>query len=238
MEATGAALVTMGNLSILPRRGDRSAVFPNPVRGCLHGGASILSFGLTLSFLGHPTARGPLDSLLVGCALSHALLFLVSASYHSMPWQRIAKARMQRLDHSMIYVKIAGSMGPFAWLAFDETMATRWIAAGWSVALLGIVQKAFFPGVHPRTSTFVQVLQALLFLPVLLELLDRAPGSISRLLCFAALVYSVGAIVFILERPRLWPRVFSFHELFHLLVVLGSASIGSVLLGLAYGAPG
>ncbi len=227
--------MTMGQVSAIPARGSRRSLpVLNPIRGLLHGSASLFCLGMASYFALHPTGSRSLDPLLLGFASSHAMLFMVSASYHSLPWREIAKARMQRLDHSMIYVKIAGSIGPLAWLALEETQAWRFIAAAWGVAVLGIAQKAFVPTIDPKLSAWAQIGQALLFVPILGELIQRHPGPPSQLVCLTALVYAVGAVVFLLERPRLWPRVFSFHELFHLLLVIGSVSLGALLVGLVY----
>lgn len=209
--------------------------FPNPIRGILHGSASLMSWALVFYFSAHPTQSQWLDRLLVGCALSHATLFAVSAGYHSLPWGPIAKARMQRLDHSMIYVKIAGSMAPLAWLSFEPHVAWSWILAIWSIALVGIAQKAFLPRIHPKASAFVQLVQGFLCLPILMVMAERYPGGPVQTLLAGGFVYALGALVFLLERPRLWPRVFSYHELFHVFVMIGSAALVSTLVGLAYG---
>jgi len=227
--------MTMGPVSTMPARWPRRSIpVRNPIRGLLHGSASFFCLGMAAYFASHPSGSERLDPLLIGFASSHAMLFMVSASYHSLPWREIAKARMQRLDHSMIYVKIAGSIGPLAWLALEEAQAWQFITAGWVVAVLGIAQKAFVPSVDPKLSARAQIVQALLLVPILAGLMERHPGPSSGLVCFTAIVYTLGAVVFLLERPRLWPSVFSFHELFHLLLVIGSASLGALLVGLVY----
>jgi hemolysin III len=224
--------VTASHPSIAGRRGFSLPGFTHPVRGLLHGSACVLALALASHFASNPTRNDGLDRLLLAYALSHAFLFATSAAYHSMPWPPRAKARMQRLDHSMIYVKIAGSLGPLAWLVLDVTAARTLILASWTVAGLGIAQKALLPTIHPKASSAVQILQALLFLPVLAAVAEVHPGAPTYALLFAAATYTVGAGVFLLERPRLWPRRFSFHELFHVLVVLGSLSIASAVLEL------
>ena len=148
---------------------------------------------------------------------------------HCLPWQPVSKARMQRLDHAMIYVKIAASIGPLAWVAHGAPVATALIALSWTIAVFGALQKLFWPRVHPRISSYVQVAQAVLILPAMLELGAKAPGEAGLPLGVAGLCYAVGGVVFLLERPVLWPRRFSFHELFHTLVVAGGLALALTL---------
>lgn len=201
----------------------------HPVRGVLQLVAALVCADLLVE-IGRPVATaGPLDLLVAACLTSHLALFLVSTAYHCVPWPAVSKARMQRLDHSMIYCKIAASIGPLAWLAFEPEQARWWIAAGWTIAALGIAQKAFLPSVDPRVSSVVQVFQGSLLLPILLAWDGSGRSQVEDSILVASLCYGLGAICFLLERPRLWPGIFGFHELFHVLVVLGSLSLGSLL---------
>lgn len=207
----------------------------HPVRGVVQlvAVATLLSFFSELIELrarqGH---AGPLPLLAEACLAAHVALFVVSIAYHCVPWPPVSKARMRRVDHSMIYVKIAGSVGPFAWLAMEPAGARLVIAAAWGIALLGIAQKVFLPEVHPKHSSYAQVFQALLMLPCLSELIARDVAGTGPFLLVATVCYAVGGVVFLLERPKLWPRRYSFHELFHTLLLVGGLSLGIALMDL------
>jgi hemolysin III len=203
------------------------------VRGALQLSAAVVGLSLLQQFGAAASYQSPLDGLVLVCLASHVFLFCVSAAYHSAPWLPVAKARMQRLDHSMIYVKIAGSIGPFAWLAFEPDDACLVTGLAWLVAVVGIVQKVFLPHVPLKLSSFVQVAQAMLFVPILENLSDRFGEADLSALMLASTCYGIGAALFLLQRPRLWPGVFGYHELFHVFVVLGSVALGSGLLELA-----
>jgi hemolysin III len=136
---------------------------------------------------------------------------------------------MQRIDHSMIYVKIAGTLTAFAWVALEGAALAALVGAAWGIAAAGAAQKLLFPGLPERASIPVQLLQAALGIPILAALAGQG-GFASGWLLAGPLCYGVGAVVFLTERPKLWPRVFSFHELFHVLVVGGSVATTAVVL--------
>lgn len=196
----------------------------NPVRGLLHGGAALLALGLAARFALGAGPEGGARLALLAFALGHAGLFGVSALYHAVPWPPLWKGRMQRADHSMIYVGIAATLTPVALLGAEGRAGTLVLAAAWGIALLGAAQKAFRPTWPERASIPLQLAQASLVLAVLGELGGRYPGDLVALLLAGGALQLLGLLVFLSERPRLWPRLFSFHELFHVLVVLGAGA--------------
>lgn len=204
----------------------------NPVRGFLHGSAALVAIAIAVRFLSLGGLAPALHAALVVFAATQALLFSTSASYHSLPWTPAWKRRMQRADHSMIFLAIAGSVTPLALLGLSEPLRGPTIAAVWTIAVLGVAQKAFLPEVHERASIPVQISQAALAVPALLGFAKQFPGTPSLLALLGAALYAVGAVVFLTERPRLWPRVFSFHEVFHVLVVAGSGAHYALISGL------
>lgn len=203
------------------------------MRGLLQTAAIALLSVLFVDLSRRPAVAGPVDELMLLCVCSHVGLFAVSTAYHCVPWPPLAKARMQRADHAMIYLKIAGSIGPFAWVAFSADQALFWIGLSWSIALVGVAQKLFLPRFPPRISSYVQVVQALLILPAISELSVRGQSELGPALVLSSLLYAIGGLVFLLERPRLWPGRYSYHELFHTLVVLGGVSLSAALLSLS-----
>jgi hemolysin III len=209
----------------------------NPVRGLLHGAAAVVAIAAAAEFLYVGGLEPALQAALVAFAATQATLFLTSAGYHSIPWSPRWKRRMQRADHSMIFLAIAGSVTPLALLGLSERFQAPTIAGVWAIAALGVLQKTFLPKVHERASIPVQVAQAALAVPALLGFASRFPGVPSRLALAGMALYAIGALIFVTERPRLWPRVFSFHELFHLLVVAGSAAYYAVMSGVVARVP-
>jgi hypothetical protein len=119
----------------------------NPVRGFLHGSAAVLSMvGAAVLWR---EAHGDLGMqvALVVFAASLVALYTVSSLYHSFPWQAVWKQRMQRLDHSMIFVVVAGTYTPIAMVVLDGPLLIVALAATWGITVAGIIQKIFWPHV-------------------------------------------------------------------------------------------
>jgi len=203
----------------------------NPVRGTLHGSAALVCLGLAAGALELPPGVAGGDRVVLAVlAASHAALFAVSALYHSVPWTAPWKRRVQRIDHTMIYVKIAGTLTALAWVALEGSAQVALVGAAWGIAAAGAAQTLFYPALPERASMPLQLFQASLAIPALAALAASEGGGAQPWLLAGPLCYGTGAVVFLTERPRLWPRVFSFHELFHVLVVVGSAATTLVVL--------
>jgi hemolysin III len=130
-------------------------------------------------------------------------------------------------------VGIAGSLTPIVWLGLDGMQRDATLVAAWAIAGFGTLQKLFFPRIHENLSIPFQLLQAGLVLPALTPFAARFPGAPGGLLAAALAFYLAGALVFITQRPRLWPRIFSYHELFHVCTVAASAALFAFLLSSA-----
>ncbi|HVO26871.1 MAG TPA: hemolysin III family protein [Candidatus Margulisiibacteriota bacterium] len=196
----------------------------NPVRGFLHGTAAVASVIGVVFLWGRCSGDLSRQLALSVFGLSLVGLYTGSSLYHSVPWQRVWKARMQRLDHSMIYILVAGTYTPLACIVFDGWL--RWLALGaaWGIAVVGILQKIFLPKVADSFSIAMQTIQGWIALPLLLPLAQRLPYPALLLTALGGVLYTVGMVCLVTQRPRLWPRVFSHHEVFHVCVVAGSSA--------------
>ena len=153
---------------------------------------------------------------------SMVALFTTSSLYHSVPWRERWKKRMQRFDHSMIFLLVAGTYTPIAFNVL--TSSWKWITLGvvWGIAIFGILQKMFFPKVGNWLSiTLYMVMGWFAVIPVR-ELFDRLPLEAMVLLIVGGACYSLGMILLVTKRPQLFPRIFSYHEVFHVLVISGA----------------
>lgn len=196
----------------------------NPIRGFLHGSAALLSIvGAALLWSRGAGDVGRQCALLV-FTVSLVALYSVSSLYHSVPWSGVWKARMQRIDHSMIYLLVAGTYTPIAVVALDGWPKVIALVAVWGVAVVGILQKVWRPRVGDWFSITMQTVQGWLALPLLGPLAQALSGPALALTILGGILYTVGMVLFVTRRPRLWPRVFSYHEVFHIFVVCGSAA--------------
>ncbi len=203
----------------------------NPVRGFLHGAAALLSVvGGTVLWHAAGGDLGMRIALLVFAA-SLVGLYTVSSVYHSYPWGAEWKRRMQRVDHSMIYVLVAGTYTPIAFAILDGWLLAAALGATWGIAFVGGVQKIFWPHVPDGFSITMQIVQGWLALPFLGVVARTLPPGALWLVVLGGISYTVGAIFFVTRRPHLWPHVFSYHEVFHVCVVAGSALHYAAILG-------
>ena len=170
-------------------------------------------------------------------AVSVALLFGTSAAYHRGPWTGRSREVMKRLDHSMIFVLIAGTYTPFALLLLEG--ATRWLVFGlvWGGALLGVVLRNAVR--RPARWLFVVLYLALgwVALGVLPQLQEAGGWAIVVLLLAGGLFYSLGAIVYALRRPDPFPTWFGFHEVFHAFTLLAFVTHYVAVSFATYGVP-
>jgi hemolysin III len=205
--------------------GDRARLgrMTNPVRGFLHGTAAVLSVvGATLlSVLAGGGAWNRFSLVIFGVSL--VSLYTVSSLYHSIPWGPVWKARMRRLDHTMIYVLVAGTFTPIACIALDGWLRVATLAVQWSIVGVGAAQKAFFPRVSGALSVALQTTQGWLALLLLWPLARSLPWTALVMIGAGGILYTAGMVFLVTNRPRLWPRVFSYHEVFHILVIAGSS---------------
>ncbi|MFN2523504.1 MAG: hemolysin III family protein [Mycobacteriales bacterium] len=153
-------------------------------------------------------------------AVSVALLFGTSAAYHRVNWSPRAHALMARLDHSMIFLLIAGTYTPFCLLLLQGS--SRWILLSivWGGALLGIVLRNTVR--QPRRWLFVGLYLALgwVALAIVPDVLRHGGWAVLTLLLAGGAFYSVGAVVYARQKPNPSPSWFGFHEVFHALTLL------------------
>jgi hemolysin III len=152
-------------------------------------------------------------------AVAVSALFGTSALYHRVTWRPTARRWMKRLDHSMIFVLIAGTYTPVALLALRGTLASTILIVVWAGALGGIVFKLLW--IDAPKWLFAAVYVALG--SVTAAILGQLPATIGWLgaagLAVGGLLYMVGAVVYASGRPDPAPKVFGYHEVFHALVI-------------------
>jgi hemolysin III len=151
------------------------------------------------------------------------VLFAVSATYHRVMWtDPRVRSIVGRIDHSAIFLLIAGTYTPFCLLIGSGT-GYALLATVWASASLGILLVVFFPRTPKPVRSALYVLLGWLIVPFLPALhASLGPQPFFYLLVGGAF-YTVGAVIYAARRPDPFPRVFGFHEIFHILVVAASA---------------
>jgi hemolysin III len=142
-------------------------------------------------------------------------LFGVSALYHRRIWSPRGYQLMRRLDHSMIFIFIAGTYTPFSVLLLTPSQARVILAVVWGGALAGVAIKLAWP--HAPRWVGAPLYLALGWVAVfaLPDFLHRGGVVVLVLLAAGGVAYTVGAIFYALRRPNPWPAYFGHHEFFH-----------------------
>ena len=193
-------------------------------RGVTHEWAFFISLPLGLGLvLSAPSGRAALAAGIY--ALSVALLFGASALYHRISWASEAARRwMRRVDHSMIFVLIAGTYTPFALLALDGTLATAILIAVWVGAGAGIVMSLLWPDAPKWLLAVVYVALGWVAIAAFPAMLDRLGITAMVMVGVGGALYTAGAVIYATRRPDPSPTVFGYHEIFHALVI-GAAAL-------------
>ena len=192
------------------------------LRGVLHEYAFFVSLfcGVAL-ILAASDGRARLAATIYAVAVSG--LLGTSALYHRVTWRPSTRRWMRRLDHSMIFVLIAGTYTPVALLALKGSLASTVLIVLWAGALGGVLFKLLWLDAPKWLFAAVYVALGLVTAAVFGEL----PAAIGWLgaagLASGGLLYVVGAIVYASGRPNPWPKVFGYHEVFHTFVCVGAA---------------
>jgi hemolysin III len=157
-------------------------------------------------------------------AVSVAALFGTSALYHRITWASYAARRwMRRLDHSMIFLLIAGTYTPFALLALDGTLATVILALVWGGAAAGILMKLVWIDAPKALVATVYVILGWVAVAAFPDLIGKLGIGGVAMVAAGGILYTLGAVVYALKRPDPVPMVFGYHEVFHALVIAAAA---------------
>jgi hemolysin III len=186
----------------------------------LHLGAFVVALGLGIALVVVAGFEHAPVFALYGLAV--AGLFGVSALYHRGRWQPSVRERLQRLDHSMIFVLIAGTYTPVCFYVLDGGVGRVLLAVVWGgalvAALLELRQRPAPRGVIVALSIALGWV-ALLALP---GVADELGWVATALIGLGGVLYTVGAVIYARRRPDPLPAVFGYHEVFHALTIAGA----------------
>jgi hemolysin III len=198
---------------------------PAPVKPLLRGVSHQVSFFVAIVATGVLVARAgtsPASTAALVFGATLVLLFGTSACYHRISWTPAARQRMRRLDHAAIFMLIAGGYTPLFALVPSPSGGHGALAAIWIGAGVGVVKSLAWPHAPKWLTALLCVAIGWM---VIFQVMGRTPmvgTTCVGLLVASGVTYSVGALVYALKRPDPWPRVFGYHEIFHMLVVVAS----------------
>ena len=197
---------------------------PPLLRGVFHLGAFVAAFaaGIVLVVLADGGTE-TVSSWIYGATL--AAMFGASALYHRVPWRSAAKRLWaRRLDHSTIFVFIAGTYTPFALLCLDGVMRWLVLAVVWAGALLGLALELAWIDSPRWLSAVAYLMVGWVGVITIPQLFNGTGVAVATLLVVGGALYSLGAVIYATKWPDPFPRIFGFHEVFHLLVVAAAVT--------------
>jgi hemolysin III len=205
--------------------------FREPINGLTHlGGAIAAVLGqVVLVMLGWPGALRLVSVIVYGFSL--IAMFSASATYHLARAGPGIQEILRKLDHSAIYLLIAGTYTPFCLNAFTGFWRWGLLAIIWAFAVIGILVKVFVVRAPRWLNALVYVLMGWLCLmaaPQMTTVLSR--GALAWLIV-GGVVYTIGAIVYATKVFDFIPGKFGFHEVWHLFVLAGAAAHFVAVLG-------
>jgi hemolysin III len=195
------------------------------MRGWLHFWSFVVSIGSGAVLVAVAAARVGAGAALATTVYSITILALfgVSALYHRHTWRTPrARAIMKRLDHSMIFLFIAGTYTPFCLLLLPEQTARLLLTVVWGGALAGVALQTAWPHAPRWLAVPLYVALGWTVVVVIPDILQRGGVATLALLIAGGVIYSLGAICYALRWPNPWPRTFAHHEIFHAATVVAA----------------
>jgi hemolysin III len=163
------------------------------------------------------------------------LLYAASSAAHSVHCSPRTGERLDRLDYSAIFLLIAGTYTPICLVPLRGPWGWALLAGVWSLAAIGISSVWLWRSRRTWMRVTIYLCMGWLAVLALGQFLRIFPAFALAWLIAGGVVYSVGAVIFITDRPHLWPGRFMAHDLWHVLVLLGSACHFIVMLDFVAG---
>ena len=200
------------------------------MRGWSHAAAALVAIaGLVALVVITRNDPAKLASMIVyGTGL--VLLFGVSATYHVFNWPPRVKDWLRRADHATIFVFIAATYTPLVFNVLEGWWRIGVLAAVWISAVAGVAGAAPFLRIPRQVLAALYLAMGWVAVIAIVPLTAALGWVAAVLMALGGLQYSLGAAAYAFKRPRLWPRVFGYHELFHLAVITASVTFYVVVV--------
>jgi hemolysin III len=198
-----------------------AAVKPK-LRGWIHAGSFplVLAAGVVLVTLA-PGGKARLGAVVF--AVTAAMMFGTSAVYHRGTWSERIRGLLKRMDHSNIFLIIAGTYTPFALLLLPPQQTRSMMFIAWVGAIGGVLFRVFWVGAPRWLYTPIYVALGWVSVFYLKPLYEAGGTAVVILIAAGGLLYTLGAVVYGTKRPNPSPAWFGFHEIFHVLTVAAFA---------------
>jgi hemolysin III len=194
----------------------------DPISGLSHLAAALLALvGLAwLLYLGRENPTKEAALLIYGISL--VAMFSASATYHLVKAGPEIILRLRKLDHSAIFLLIAGTYTPICIYFFSGFFQWGLPVIVWTMAITGVTIKMFMIKAPRWITAGIYLAMGWICILAIGQMVSGMPAGAIAWLIAGGLAYSVGAVVYIAKKPDFYPEVFGFHELWHIFVILGA----------------
>lgn len=202
-----------------------------PVNGLTHLGGAVLALAgsIALLIVGWSTPAKIVSLAVYGLSLIG--MFTASAAYHMVRARDRVIEILRKVDHSAIYLLIAGTYTPFCIHAFTGFWQWGLLTIIWSLAAVGIAVKIFIIRAPRWLTAGIYLLMGWLSMAAIGEMLSVLPASVLGWMLAGGIAYTLGAVVYITKIFNFVPGVFGFHEVWHIFVLLAATAHFIAVLG-------
>lgn len=206
----------------------------DPVSGLTHLGAAIISlFGLIALIIISWGESAKLTSMII-YGVSLILMFAASATYHMTISSPKVIEILRKVDHSAIYLLIAGTYTPFCINAFSGFWKWGLLSIIWALAIIGVGIKIFIVRAPRWVNAGVYLIMGWMIVAAAQEMMNTLPAGALTWLIIGGLIYTLGAVIYITKKLDFKPGIFGFHEVWHIFVILAAtAHFVSILVYIA-----
>lgn len=203
------------------------SILREPISSITHLIAGVLSIIATILLISKQLILGNVNQMLfissIIFGVSLVLLYFTSGIYHAISSTKEKTIKiMKKLDHSMIYVLIAGSYSPFCLYVLPKKVGIPVFTILWLIAAMGITLKILWINMPRVLSTVLYIAMGWLALFVIEELYVNLPPQAFFLLVLGGVLYTIGGVIYAIKKPNF--KNWSFHDIFHIFTMLGSLS--------------
>ena len=211
-----------------------SSKFREPVSGFTHLGGAIASAGglVALLLVGWQGIEKAISVIVYGISLIG--LFAASATYHLAKVKPATQQILRKLDHSAIFLLIAGTYTPFCVNAFSGFFRWGLLGIVWSIALIGILVKVFWIGAPRWLNALIYVIMGWLGVSAVGQMTSALTPFALTWLLTGGIIYTLGAVVYATKMFNFVPGKFGFHEVWHIFVLLGALAHFVAVMGVIW----
>lgn len=186
----------------------------------LIGAAAALAGMVLLAYM----ARGSRELLIVSLVYGLCAVFIFSASalYHALKKSENEVSLWRRLDHIAIFFMIAGTYTPVCYIFLEGGWRWAILIIQWTVALLGLLFKIFYLNAPRWFYTALYVIMGWVAIIPIMRFINAMPLSVALYALAGGIAYTTGALLYAVKRPAFKSKLFGFHEIFHLFILLGA----------------